>query len=718
MAGLIITKSNADMIREDQERAEPTGAREAFESRLAGHIRRVWERNRRAKESVQNRMLKCMRQRNGEYDAETLTEIRKQGGSEIYMMLTATKCRAAKSWITDIEVPAGDRAWLLEPTPIADLPPEQAQAVQEAATLKFREMMAQGEAPPDPKVWLEMMQQAQEEARRAAEKHAEQAMERMSRRMDDQLVEGGWVAALESFIDDLVTFPSAIIKGPVVRNRPTLKWGADFEPVQANELRVEFERVSPYDVYPSPYATTPQEGDFIERVRLSRRSLYQAQGIPGYSPENIRLVLEEYGRGGLREWLWRDYERAKLEGRGSTADLHDPDTIDGLHYWGSAQGVMLLDWGMPAEMVPDVLAEYEIEAILVGSHVIRVRLNDDPLMRRPYYKASFHQLPGAFWGKAVPELIEDIEQVCNSTARALVNNQAIASGPQVEVYMNRLADGQNVTSMYPWKIWQMKDELGGSNNRAISFFQPNSISAELLAVYEQFERRADDATQIPRYAYGNERVGGAGATMGGLQLLLNSVAKGIKEVVMQIDLGVIVPAIEQLYTFNMLYDKDPSIKGDAKVRARGATALIAKDQQSQRREQFLAQTANPIDMSIIGREGRAVVLREQAKTLDLPDAIVPEDYELREQAKNQPPPPEVELAKAKLEIEAKKVEQAAQAADQKAQLAAQVEGARQQHETSLQDDEQEHEVEMALLKGRLEALNRRLESRQPVGDVA
>ena len=708
MAGLIITKNNADLIREDQDKQATAGDREAFESALAAHIRKVWWRNRRAKERVQDRMLTCMRQRNGQYDAETLAEIRKQGGSEIYMLLTATKARAAKSWITDIEVPAGDRAWLLEPTPIPDLPPEQAQQVQEAATAQYREKMAQGEIQPDPQAWLAMIQQAQEAARRAAEKQADEAMERMSRRMDDQLVEGGWATAMEAFIDDLVTFPSAILKGPVVRNRPTLKWGPNFEPVQANELRVEFERVSPYDAYPSPYATSPQEGDFIERVRLSRRSLYQAQGIPGYSAEHIREVLEEYGRGGLREWLWRDYDRAKLEGRESTAEMHDPDTVDGLHYWGSAQGVLLLEWGVPAELVPDVLAEYEIEAILIGRHVIRVRLNDDPLMRRPYYKASFHQLPGAFWGKALPELIADIEQVCNSTARALVNNQAIASGPQVEVYMNRLADGQNVTSMYPWKIWQMKDELGGSNNRAISFFQPASISAELLAVYEQFERRADDATQIPRYAYGNERVGGAGATMGGLQLLLNSVAKGIKEVVMQVDLGVIVPAIEQLYTFNMLYDQDPSIKGDAKVRARGATALIAKDQQNQRREQFLAQTANPIDMSIIGREGRAVVLRAQAETLDLPEPIVPEAEQLREQAQNQPPSPEVELEKAKLQIEAQKVQQAAQVEAQKVQVEAQIEAARQQHETIMQDDEQEHDVQMALLKGRLDDLERRL----------
>lgn len=110
--------------------------------------------------------------------------------------------------------------------------------------------------------------------------------------------------------------------------------GPDFQPIPGSELRVEFERVSPYDVYPSPHASSPQDGDFIERVRLTRRSLYQAIGIPGYSEQNIRAVLDEYGRGGLHEWLWRDYERQVLEGRDSTMDRHDADTMDGLHYWG------------------------------------------------------------------------------------------------------------------------------------------------------------------------------------------------------------------------------------------------------------------------------------------------------------------------------------------------------------------------------------------------
>jgi hypothetical protein len=60
-----------------------------------------------------------------------------------------------------------------------------------------------------------------------------------------------------------------------------------------------------------------------------------------------------------------------------------------------------------------------------------------------------------------------------------------------------------------------------------------------------------------------------------------------------------------------------------------------------RRGEFLASTANPVDLEIVGIEGRAELLREMVKGLDMPpDRIVPSRQELarREQEKNQPPP--------------------------------------------------------------------------------
>lgn len=81
----------------------------------------------------------------------------------------------------------------------------------------------------------------------------------------------------------------------------------------------------------------------------------------------------------------------------------------------------------------------------------------------------------------------DVSAVCNATARALVNNMGIASGPQVTVNTDRLAEGENITSMFPWKLWQTKnDPMANDSSQPIAFFQPQSNAQELLGVYEKF----------------------------------------------------------------------------------------------------------------------------------------------------------------------------------------------------------------------------------------
>jgi len=239
--------------------------------------------------------------------------------------------------------------------------------------------------------------------------------------------------------------------------------------------------------------------------------------------------------------------------------------------------------------------------------------------------------------------MRDHQRMCNATARALANNLGIASGPIVEVEVDRLADGETVEQIYPWKIFQTKSDKTGRGREAIRFYQPRSNAQELLRVYEEFEKRADDATSIPRYAHGNEKVSGAGSTAAGLSMLMNNASKGIKMSISNIDNGVVKPTIEQTFTYNMLYDKDMSIKGDAKIIARGATALLTKEQTQMRRAEFLNMTNNEVDMSIMGVEGRLEVLRAAADLLDLETgSVIPtkEDFMVRQQEKAQQEPPQ------------------------------------------------------------------------------
>ena len=634
--GLLQYKSAGDLRAEESEEAqqladEQARRREAVESSLGAHIRRSWEEAKMAKQETEYRLLDCLRRRKGEYDPSKLAAIQQEGGSGIFMMLTATKCRAAASWVRDILMPTNEKPWGLDPTPVAEVPPAFLQPVFQAFIQQAAMAAEQSGEELDPQA---VMKKAKNHIRHAAQERAEEAAERHEDVIEDQLAEGDWDAALTDFVDDFVTFPNAFIRGHNLRRVSTLAWMEGWKPVKQMEIRPDWYRVSPFDIYPSPDATDIDNGAYIiERCRFTRSHLNKLLGVPSYDEQAIRSVLEEHGQTGLRDWLWSDGERAELEGRGNEW-LTRGQTIDGLIYCGGAQGTSLLQWGVNPDDIEDPLAEYEVEATLIGQHVIRVKINRDPLERRPYHTASFQPVPGSFWGQGIPELMKDIQDVCNATARSLVNNLAISSGPQVEVYEERLDPTEDASDIYPWKIWKTKDSNVTGNNPAIRFYQPNSNAAELLTVYEKFEIRADDATNIPRYSYGNERVGGAGQTATGLSMLMESANKGIKDAIRHIDRGVIRRVIEALWLHNMQYSDDKSIKGDVSVVPRGSSAMLIREQTHQMRAEFLGMTANEIDMGIIGREGRRDLLEAVAEKLDMP-GLIPSEDKMLENAKGQ-----------------------------------------------------------------------------------
>jgi hypothetical protein len=497
------------------------------------------------------------------------------------------------------------------------------------AQQEVQQLYMQGTPPTDQQVrerLLEMKDMAMSHLKDMADRTAE----RMEVKMDDQLKEGNWSRAFADFLDDITTFPSAIMKGPVVRKRPKMKWvpgqnGQYVMDVQ-DELVLEWERVDPFNLYPAADATSIDDGYLIERHKLHRSDLQALIGVEGYSDGAIRAVLEEYGKGGLRDWIYVDMNKASAEGKSTMGVQQNPsELIDALQFWGSVQGQLLRDWGLPEEDIPDPLMDYPIEGWVIGNWVIKAVVNPDPLGRKPYFKASYEEVPGAFWGNSVADLCRDTQDICNAAARSLVNNMSISSGPQVVYNIDRLPQGENITQMYPWKVWQVtSDPLAGSAP-PMQFYQPDSLASELMAVYEKFATLADEYTGIPRYMSGDSPAGGAGRTASGMSMLMSNAGKAIKQVIANIDEAVISPVIERLYYYNMRYGDDPDLKGDINIIARGATSLVVKEQAQVRQNQFLqVALQSPIVQQVIGMEGIAELLRQAAKTLDLnPDHIVP-----------------------------------------------------------------------------------------------
>lgn len=629
-----LTERAAELANEVIAAASARTQQTAFQDQLANYVRQCWvsARDFRQSSGVEMRMQQSLRQRKGEYDPEKLAEIRRAGGSEIYMMITSVKCRAASAWLRDALSGSGnEKPWTITPTPVPSLPPDAEAGIRSRISYEVGSAIAQG-LYPTPEQVQERMEGAKRQIVNLLNEKARLDAEATEARMEDVLDEGGWRESFDALVDDLVTFPAAIIAGPLQRRRPVLEWVQGPEGGWGTnvryDIREEFERVSPFDFYPDPNSATIEDGFVIRRHRLTVQALTELKGAPGYDPARIDQVLDEHGRGGLHEWMTIDQRTGQPDTQHlqQAADWTKP--IDAIEFWGAVPGRALKEWGMAG--VTEDNQVYQATVWLIGRQVISALLNPDPLGRKPFAKACYEDVPGSFWGNSVPDLIRDVQQVCNAAARALVNNMGMASGPQVWVNIDRLPADEKVTGLYPWKLWQTTSDEMGTTSPPIDFFQPNSNANELMAVYEKFSILADEYSGIPRYMAGDEHIGGAGRTASGLSMLMGNANKMMKHVVANVD-RLLDSVLQRLHLYMLHVKKDPAIRGDLNIVVRGALAVQVKDTMQIRRQELLVNTANPIDMTIIGPEGRAELWRENIKGLGInPDKVVPPPDVLRE----------------------------------------------------------------------------------------
>jgi len=598
---------------------------------LSAYLSRCWEAARDAKRDIQSQLHKSRLQRDSRYTDEQLQKIKNTGQPAVFMGITSVKCRAAEGMIRNI---LGEDIWDIDPTPIADVNPSvmsQISAEVIAATEANPEIMG------DPNVQVEMFNTLHSQTLDAIQEKAKIANAKMKSKISDQLLESSWRKALDDATYNLVTYKAGFIKGPVARRVPTNTWEQDpatskWKAVSKQTVQLYHYAPSPLDMYPSPSATSIDDGYQCEHHRLTRGDLFALIGVEGYDENSIRAALNEYSEGGLYDWMWEQDDKEDAEGRDASDSVTSPDpTIDAIEFWGSCSGKMLLDYGMTDDIIKDANEEYQINAWKIGKYVIKAVLNPYPMAKKPYRKTSFESAPGSYWGRGLPEIMEDIQAVCNSTVRALVDNQSACSGPQIIADISKLETDTNIEEMYPWKVWYFDSTTGSwSNNvKPLEFFNIDSHAAELMAIYEKFEMKASDYTGIPSYMYGSTNIQGSGRTSSGLAMLMNNANNGIKFVISHIDKDWIEPCITDQYNYNMVFDPDDSIKGDLRVSAHGATVLMQKEQLQLRVTEFMNMlSTNPIYIDIVGRLGIFRLMRESLKVLNLPyDYILPSEKE-------------------------------------------------------------------------------------------
>jgi len=638
-AGMIAFTSNAQI--DAGQKAAADARQQSIEVKpemntgLAGFIRMEWDTFRIHRDSGSGwsmRLLAALRAFNGQYDPQKLQEISKFGGSQTYARIIAMKCRGASSLLRDVYLNA-DRPWGLAPPNEPDVPAEALRAVMQKVQIEVQDATHSGEQIDQDTIRdrvMSLVEALKEGLKAKAVKRTQDAEDKL----DDLLQEGGFYKALSEFLVDLPLFPFACIKGPVVRMFPVVEWQGG-RPVTVTKPRLTYARVSPFDIWFTPGVSDIEDAAIIERQRYTRADLNDLLDLPGYDHDAIREVLRLHGTGGLEDnWDSTDSARAGLESRENPI-WNRSRLITCLEYHGNVQGLMLLEYGFDADLIPDPMRDYAIEAWMIGSHIIKVQLSPSPRRRHPYYMTSFEKVPGTPVGNALPDILADIQEMANASMRALANNMAMASGPQVIVNDDRLSGTETGDDMYPWKRWHVNSDpvaSSGTANKPIEFFQPNSNAQELLGVFKALVDMGDDVSAIPRYLQGNSPGGGAGRTASGLAMLMGNASKILQTVAANVDGGVFDPLLHGLLDIVMLTDTTGLLDGTEKIVVKGVAVAMQRETQRSRQLEFLQITANPIDTQIMGPAGRATVLRSVSHTLGLPgDEIIPSADQIKQQ---------------------------------------------------------------------------------------
>ena len=186
VGGILEIKSASQIVAEEKDKAERENERHVVQG-LAGHIRACWDEARSAKEgTVEKAMLASLRQRKGEYDPDMLAQLRQQGSTPIFMLITSNKCRAGASWLREA---LGGMPWSAKPTPVSDIDDNTKAAIIEAAAQQIQMAIVNGYRPTNAEI-KEFMLAVRDQAFAKIQEMAKQRAERMTEKMKDQLIEG------------------------------------------------------------------------------------------------------------------------------------------------------------------------------------------------------------------------------------------------------------------------------------------------------------------------------------------------------------------------------------------------------------------------------------------------------------------------------------------------------------------------------------------------
>lgn len=598
--------------------------------------------------------------------------------STVLVNITRPKTNTAEARVANMLLPTDDRNFGLKPTPNPKLVAAAKLIAQQNAAQGITTDPTTGNfVPPDPNQAAQQPQQTQQQPNMGALSgmpgstpqqgqqgmvpslsiiggaqtvanpaaildQAEGASKAMETEIDGQFQECNWNGECRKMIHDAAVLGTGILKGPIVVSKATKSW----QPIEADgatayvleigsEIQPESYRISPWNVYPDPSCgTDPHNGSGVfECYNYTPKQMRELVKQPGFLEDQIALVLSQAPM--------TDTNKNALEERQSVSQADQPYKV--WEYWGEFEPEDMRAAGVNVDDSHVGLVSGCI--IFVNKTVIKGFLNPLETGDVPYDFYAWEEDDESPWGFGVPYLCRPAQRVLTAAWRQLMDNSGNTVGPQLVVKPRIIqpADGQwQITGN---KIWNCTDEAVDVRT-AFTSIDISNHAAELENIIKLAQDFADEESMVAPMTP-NENTG-VPDTVGGMVIHQNSINIVLSRKAKAFDDRIILRHVGRYVDWNMAYNPKPEIKGDHQVIARGTSALLVRDIQSQFLTQFGQYIGNGVIAPMVNWENWIKMVLK-AQHCD-PTEILKTDAEIQA-LQNQPAQATPEQIKANAQLQ-------------------------------------------------------------------
>lgn len=571
---------------------------------------------------TEERWLKDLRQYKGQYDPEVLAKIG-PNRSKAFVRKTRVKIKTIDSRVADLLFPAGaEKNWEIDSTPKPSISPEQKQLITQQILQGVAVQAQQAGQPAPTQVPPEVIEQA-------VVAMAKEAAKRMSKVIEDQLVEARYKQVALQTIHSGHLYGTGVMKGPLVERKIRTRFvqeGNNWVPKSETYVVPFVDFVPLWRFYPDMSASELDQCRYVyERHMMTKQDLVDLSRRKSFNKQRIVEYIRANPEGELK-LRYFDNELRVIGERNSTQGAQRAGSYELLERWGWLDGEKLKEAGV--DVPDDRLHEtfFSNVWLLPNGVIIKAVLQPINGVTWPYHLYHFDKDETSIFAEGISSIMRDDQTMINASTRMMLDNAGITAGPQLEVNPSLLASLDKVEEHFPWKIWLRNNANPGSP--AVRVIEMPSGLAPLAAMADRFENNADETTAIPRYMTGENASSGAAGTAAGMSMLMGAANIVIKDLITNYDEGITRPFLQALYRWNMQFHKEAAIKGDFDVKARGAASLVQKEVRARQLNEFAAQTSNPMDAPFIKRDA---LLRQRAEANELSDVVKTEDEVMAEQ---------------------------------------------------------------------------------------